>query len=331
MTGSFLYRRREFMLAVGGAAAWPLAARAQPGATPVIGLLNSGAPEPFKTLVAAFREGLAEGGYVEGQNVAIEYRWAEGAYDRLSALAADLVRRQVAVILAAAPPAVQAAKAATSTIPIVFIVGGNPVELGFVSSLNRPGANVTGVSFLVNELGAKRLALLHELLPSASSIGFLTNPSRPSSDLETKGTKQGAQVVGAELHVLNASTEGEIDAALAEFARRRVNAVLVGTDPFFLSRRDQLIALTARLAIPSMFNLREYVVAGGLMSYAPSVTHTYRQAGVYVAKILKGVKPADLPVIQPTKFELVINLKTAKALGLEVPPMLLALADEVIE
>jgi putative ABC transport system substrate-binding protein len=325
-------RRREFITLLGGTAAgWPLAARAQQPAMPVIGFLNSGTPEPLTQLVAAFRQGLSETGYVEGQNLAIEYRWAEGAYERLPALATDLVRRQVAVIFAGAPPAVLAAKAATTTIPIVFTSGGDPVALGLVSSLNRPGANVTGVSFLVNELGAKRLELLRELVPTAAFIGFLANPTRPSSEAETKDTQQVAQTLGVQLHVVNASTEREIDAAFANFAQQRVNALLVGSDPYFFAQRDQLVALAARLAIPTMYNLREYVVAGGLMSYAPSLTDVYRQAGVYTAKILKGAKPTDLPVMQPTKFELVINLKTAKVLGLTVPLIMQMTADEVIE
>jgi putative ABC transport system substrate-binding protein len=298
---------------------------------PVIGFLHSGSPEPNANRVAAFRKGLSEAGYVEGQNVAIEFRWAEGAYDRLPALATDLVRRQVAVIVASAPPAARAAKAATTTIPIVFTSGGDPVELGLVSSLNRPGANVTGVSFLLNELGAKRLELLRELVPTATSIGFLVNPTRPSSEAETKYTRQGAQRFGAQLSVLNASTEREIDRAFANFAQQKVHALLVGTDPFFLTRRDQIVALAARLAVPTIYNLREYVRAGGLMSYAPSLADTYRQAGVYTGKILKGAKPADLPVTQPTKYELTINLRTAKSLGLMVPLIMQMTADEVIE
>jgi putative ABC transport system substrate-binding protein len=323
-------RRREFIFTLGGAAAaWPLAARAQQPATPVVGFLNSGSPEAF--LVAAFRQGLSETGYVEGQNLAIEYRWAEGAYDRLPALATDLVRRQVAVIFAGAPPAVLAAKAATTTIPIVFTSGGDPVELGLVSSLNRPGANVTGVSFLVNELGAKRLELLRELVPTAASIGFLANPARASFESEAKDAQQAAQTLGVQLHVLDASSEREIEVAFANFVQRRVNALLVGTDAFFLGRRDQLITLTDRLAIPTMYNLPDYVAAGGLISYGPSIKDVYRQAGVYTGKILKGAKPADLPVMQPTKFELVLNLKTAKTLGLTVPLIMQMTADQVIE
>jgi putative ABC transport system substrate-binding protein len=325
-------KRREFITLLGGAAtAWPLAARAQQPGMPVIGFLNSGSPDTLAQLVAAFRQGLREDGYVEGQNLAIEYRWAGGVYERLPALAADLIRRQVSVIIAGAPPAVLAAKAMTSTVPIVFTSGGDPVELGFVSSLNRPGGNLTGVSFLVNELGAKRLELLHELVPKAALIGFLANPTRPSSEVETKDTQQAAQRLGVQVHIVNASSEREIDAAFANFVQQRVNALLIGTDSYYLTRRDQLVALAARLAVPTMYNLREYVVAGGLMSYGPSITDVYRQAGVYTAKILKGAKPAELPVVQPTKFELVINLKTAKVLGVTIPLIMQMTADEVIE
>ena len=324
-------RRREFLGVLGGAAAaYPVAVRAQRPAIPAIGFLSSGSAE-LTYLTAAFRRGLSESGYVEGQNLAIEYRWAEGAYDRLPALATDLVRRQVAAIFASAPPAVLAAKAATRTIPIVFTIGGNPVELGFVSSFNRPGGNVTGVTFLVTELAGKRLELLRELVPRAALIGLLVNPNRSGSESETKDTQQAADTLGVKLHPLNAGTEREIDAAFASFTQQRIDALLVGTDLLFLTRRDQLVALAAQRAIPTMYNLREYVVAGGLMSYAPSIAEAYRQAGVYTAKILKGANPADLPVTQPTKFELIINLKSAKALGLTPPDKLLVAADEVIE
>jgi putative ABC transport system substrate-binding protein len=325
-------RRRNFIALLGSAAmAWPLAARAQQPAMPVIGFLNAGSPKPLANLVAAFRQGLSETGYVEGQNLVIEYRWAEGDYDRLPALAIDLVRRQVAVISVGSPQAALTAKAATTTIPIVFTSGGDPVELGLVSSLSRPGGNVTGVSFLVNELGAKRLELLREVVPTAVSMGFLANPTRASFEAETKGSHQAAQALGVQLIILNASSESELDGAFAKFVQYRVNALLVGTDSFFLNRRDQLVSLAARLAIPTMYNLREYVVAGGLMSYAPSLADVYRQAGIYTGKVLKGAKPADLPVTQPTKFELTINLKTAKALGLTVPLIMQMTADEVIE
>jgi putative ABC transport system substrate-binding protein len=298
---------------------------------PVIGFLNSSSSKSFQSLVAAFRQGLSESGYAEGQNLAIEYRWADGDYKKLPRLAADLVDRHVSAILAGGPPAVMAAKAATTTIPIVFTSGGNPVELGFVSSLSRPGGNVTGVSFLLNELGAKRLELLRELVPAATSVGLLVNPTRPSFQSEVKNTQQAAQALGVKLIVLNASTEAEIDTAFAEFSRQGIAALMLGADSFFQSRRDQIVALANRLRVATMYNLREYVAAGGLISYAPSLAEVYRQAGVYVAKILKGAKPADLPVLQPTKFDLVINLKTAKALGLTVSNQMQLLADEVIE
>ena len=324
-------RRREFFtLLGGGVVCWPLVAHAQQAAMPVIGLLNGGSSKGFQSLVAAFRQGLSESGYVENQNLAIEYRWADGDYEKLPRLATDLVDRHVSAILANAP-AVLAAKAATTTIPIVFTSGGNPIELGFVSSLSQPGGNVTGVSFLSNELGAKRLELLRELVPSATSVGFLANPTRPAFQSEVKDAQQAAQALGVKLIVLNASTEGEIDTAFTELSQQRIAALLVGTDVLFLTRRDQIVALANGLRVATMYNAREYVVAGGLVSYAPSLTEVYRQAGIYVAKILKGAKPADLPVLQPTKFGLVINLKTAKALGLTVSNQMQLLADEVIE
>ena len=298
---------------------------------PVIGFLNSGSAEALQSLVAAFRQGLSESGYVEGQSLAIEYRWADGDYNKLPRLAAELVGRHVSAILAGAPPAVVAAKAATTTVPIVFTSGGNPVELGFVSSLSHPGGNVTGVSFLTNELGGKRLELLRELVPAATSVGLLVNPTRPSFQSEVKTAQQAAPALGVKLIVLNASTEAEIDTAFDQFSQQQVAVLLVGTDAFFQTRRDQIVALANRLRIATMYNLREYVVAGGLISYAPSLAEVYRQAGVYVAKIVKGAKPADLPVLQPTKFDLVINLKTAKALGLTVSNQMQLLADEVIE
>jgi putative tryptophan/tyrosine transport system substrate-binding protein len=322
-------RRREFISFLGSfAAGWPLAAHAQQ--SPVIGLLNSSSPTTSPS-VAAFRQSLSESGYVEGQNLAIEYRWADGSYEKLPKLAADLVGRRVSAIFAGGPPAVKAAMAATTTIPIVFTSGGNPVELGFVSSLNQPGGNVTGVSFLENELGGKRLELLRELVPSATSVGYLVNPTRPSFQSEVKNTQQAAQAFGVKIIVLNASSEAEIDTAFAEFSQQRIDVLVVGTDQFFQARRDQIVALANRLRIATMYSLREYVAAGGLISYAPSLADVYRQAGIYVAKILKGAKPADLPVLQPTKFDLVINLKTAKALGLTVSNQMQLLADEVIE
>jgi putative ABC transport system substrate-binding protein len=324
-------RRREVITVIGGAAAWPFAARAQQPTMPVIGFLNSGAAEALQSLVAAFRQGLSESGYVEGQNLGIEYRWANGDYNKLPRLAAELVGRHVSAILASAPPAVVAAKAATTTIPIVFTSGGNPVELGLVSSLSHPGGNVTGVSFLTNELGGKRLELLRELIPTAAYVGFLVNPTRPSFQSEVKNAQQAAQALGVKLLVLNASTEAEIDTAFAELSQQRIAALIVGTDVFFLSRRDQIVALANRLRIATVYDLREYVMAGGLISYAASITEVYRQAGIYIAKILKGAKPADLPVLQPTKFDLVINLKTAKALGLTVSNQMQLLADEIVE
>ena len=324
-------KRREFIALIGSAAAsWPLAVRAQQVAMPVIGFLNGGSSKGYQPFVAAFHEGLSESGYVEGQNLAIEYRWADGDYEKLPRLATDLVDRHVSAILANAP-AVLAAKAATTTTPIVFTSGGNPIELGFVSSLSQPGGNVTGVSFLSNELGGKRLELLRELVPAATSVGFLANPTRPSFQSEVKDAQQAAQALGVKLIILNASTEAEIDTAFAEFSRQGIAALLIGTDVLFLTRRDQIVALANRLRVATMYNQLEYVVAGGLISYAPSVVEVYRQAGIYVAKILKGAKPADLPVLQPTKFSLVINLKTAKALGLTVSNQMQLLADEVIE
>jgi putative ABC transport system substrate-binding protein len=323
-------RRREFIALVGAAAAWPLAVRAQPTAMPVVGWLNSGSRDALERPLAAFRQSLSDSGYIEGQNLTIEYRWADGDYEKLPRLASDLAARHVSAIIAGGPPAVTAAKEATTKIPIVFTSGGNPVELGFVSSFNQPGANVTGVSFLVNELSAKRLELLRELIPAATSVGFLANPTRPSFQSEVKNAQQGAQALGVKL-VLTASTETEIDTAFAELSQQQIAALLLGTDPFFQTRHDQIVALANRLRIATMYNLREYVVAGGLISYAPSLAEVYRQAGIYVAKILKGARPADLPVLQPTKFDLVINLKTAKALGLTVSNQMQLLANEVIE
>jgi putative tryptophan/tyrosine transport system substrate-binding protein len=324
-------RRREFFtLLGGGVVCWPLVAHAQQAAMPVIGLLNGGSSKGYQSLVAAFRQGLSESGYVEGQNLAIEYRWADGDYEKLPRLAADLVGRRVSAIVANTPATV-AAKAATTTIPIVFTSSGNPVELGFVSSLNHPGGNVTGVSFLSDELGAKRLELLRELVPAATSVGYLVNPTRPDFQSEIKDSQQAAHALGAKLIVLNATTEAEIDTAFTELSQQQIDALLVGGDPFFLTRRDQIVASANRLRIATMYYIREFVIAGGLVSYAPSVAEVYRQAGIYVSKILKGAKPADLPVLQPTKYNLVINLKTAKALGLTVSNQMQLLADEVIE
>jgi ABC-type uncharacterized transport system substrate-binding protein len=325
-------RRREFITLLGGAAAWPVAAWPQQQAMPVIGLLSGRSLDDSKSMMVAFRRGLMEEGFVERQNVAIEYRWAEGHYDRLPALAADLVGGQVAVILAVGSvPSPLAAKAATSTIPIVFVVGGDPVKFGLVSSLHRPGGNLTGVSVLSGALTAKRLELLRELVPHAGIVACLVNPKNPEADNQLIDIRTAARTVRQEILVLNASIDHELDTAITTLVRERASGLLVGNDAFFVLRREQLIALTARHRIPTIYFLREFAEAGGLMSYGDSLNDAYRQVGVYIGRILKGMKPADLPVVQSTKVELTINFKTAKALGLEVPPTLLARADEVIE
>jgi putative ABC transport system substrate-binding protein len=321
-------KRREFITLLGGAAAWPLAVPAQQAAMALVGLLSG--TQVDNRLLGAIRQGLKDAGYIEGRNLAIKHLSADARFDRLRALAAELVADPVAVILALAPPAAVAAKAATEIIPIVFATGADPVDLGLVSSLNRPGGNVTGVSFLVNTLGAKRLELLHELVPTATVIGFLINSRNPTSESQIRDVQTAARARGVELMILNASGERDIDAAFASFVQQRVNAVIVGSDSVFVSRPDQLVGLAARHALPAIY-FREFVGAGGLISYGASISDAYRLAGGYVGRILKGEKPADLPVMQPTKFELVINLKTAKALGLNVPDRLIAIADEVIE
>jgi putative tryptophan/tyrosine transport system substrate-binding protein len=330
---TFTIGRRELLAALGGAAAaWPLAARAQQGVTPVVGFLNALGQNDRPNLPAAFRRGLGETGYVDGRNVAIEYRFAENRYDRLPALAADLVDRKAAVIAATGGgAAILAAMAATKTIPIVFTTGGDPVQEGYVASLNRPGGNVTGVSLFSNLLSGKALGLLHELVPNAALIALLANPKLPESARMPSDAEEAARTLTRQLLVLHASTSSEIDAAFATMRQRRAGALLVGADPFFGSRRQQIVALAARDAIPTMYTNREFVEDGGLISYGNDASDHYRRAGVHVGRILNGASPADLPVDQATKFEFVINLKTAKTLGLEVPPGLSARADEVIE
>jgi putative tryptophan/tyrosine transport system substrate-binding protein len=320
-------KRREFITLLGGAAAWPLAVRAQQaGKLPTIGFLNGASPQAYGRNVAGFLQGLKETGYIEGQNVTIEYRWAEGQYDRLPGLAADLVRRQVAVI-AANTPAAPAAKAATTRIPIVFLSGDDPVEHGLVTSLNRPGGNVTGVSTFASALAGKQLGVFRELVPTATSIAVLVNPTNPNSEAYVRGAQEAARTLGQQIHIVNASTETEIDQAF----QGRADPLVVAPDAFLINRIDQLVALAARHALPTMYAFREFPEAGGLIGYGTNLPDLYRQVGVYTGKVLQGAKPADLPVLQPTKFELVINLKAARALGLTIPPGVLAIADEVIE
>jgi putative tryptophan/tyrosine transport system substrate-binding protein len=325
--------RREFITLLGGTvASWPLAARAQQPSMPVIGFLHPTSLDAYADRLRPFREGLKDAGFIEGENVAIEYRWAENQTDRLPALAAELARRQVAVIAAPGPPAALAAKAATTTIPIVFLMNEDPVRLGLVASLARPGGNLTGINIFSAELAAKRLDLLRELVPGAARVGVLVNPVNATTTESTlRDVEPAARAIGLQIQVLNARTSREIDAAFATFVRERPDAVFVGADSFFVSRRVQLTNLAVRHAVPAIYSARDFAEVGGLMSYGASLTDASRQMGVYTGRILKGAKPADLPVVQSSKFELVINHQTARMLGVEIPPMLLARADEVIE
>jgi putative tryptophan/tyrosine transport system substrate-binding protein len=323
-------KRRQFIAGLGGVAAWPLGARAQQQSMPVVGVLNATSSVGYARELAAFRQGLNQGGYVEGRNVAVEYRSADGQYEQLPALAADLVRRRVTVIAAFAAPSALAAKAATTTIPIVFEVGVDPAEMGLMTSLSRPGGNITGVANLNVELGPKKLELLHELVPTANIIGLLVNPANPNNEIRSNDMQAAARTLGVEVDVLRASTERDIDEIFASFVQARVGALVINPDPFFTSRMEQLIALTVRYAMPTISN-REFAAAGGLIGYGVSLTDAYRLAGVYTGRVLAGAKPAELPVQQSTRVELVINLKTAKTLGITFPTALLVRADEVIE
>ena len=326
-------KRREFMALMGGAAVlWPLGTRAQQPAMPVIGWLSARSPAEAASVLQAFRQGLGQVGYFEGKNVTIEYRWAEGRYDRLPALAAELVSRQVTVIAATGGEVSPlAAKAATTTIPIVCTLGGDPVETGLVASLNRPGGNLTGTTIMALEMASKRLDLARQLVPNATVIAMLINPTFPTASAEAREVQNAAHSLGIDINLLNASTESQIDVAFTNIVEQKNGALIIGTDPFLVGQRDQLVRLAARHMIPTIYFLREFVEAGGLMSYGPNIANGYRQAGVYTGLILNGANPAVLPIVRPTQFQIYLNLKTAKALGLQIPPLLLALADEVIE
>jgi putative tryptophan/tyrosine transport system substrate-binding protein len=327
-----MIRRREFITLVGGAAAWPLAGRAQQAAMPVIGFLSSLSPESALHLTEAFRRGLSEVGYVEGQNVTIEHKWALGRYDRLPELAAELAGRPVDILITVGgEPAAVAAKSATSTIPIVFMVGRDPVELGLVASYNRPGGNATGINLLNETIEPKRVGILRELLPQARIVAVLINPTFPPAEMQWRDIEAAARTFGMQTQTFRARTDGEIESAFQSITRQQIPALIVATDPLFVSRRDNLIALSEGHKVPTMYGFRDIALAGGLISYGVSLPEAYRQVGYYAGRILKGAKPADLPVVQPTKLELVINLKTAKALSLDIPDRLLAIADEVIE
>ena len=324
-------RRRQFLVLLGGATAWPLAARAQQPAGAVIGFMNAGSSKGLGRLAVAFRQGLSESGFVENQNITIEYRWAEGHVEQLSAMAADLVKRHVNVIAATGTQAALAAKAATTTIPIVFETAGDPIALGLVGSLNRPSRNVTGITQLSSELVAKRLSLLHDLVPQASTIGFVVNPTDPRFVSQTKDIQEAAKTFAVEIQVVNASTDAELESAFAELGQLRVGALVVGTGEFFNSRPEKIAGLADRHRIPAMYQYRRFAEVGGLISYGPHISDAYRQAGIYTSRILKGEKIADLPVVRATKFEMVINRKAAKTLGLTIPSGVLSIADEVIE
>ena len=326
-------RRREFIALIGSTtAAWPLAARAQQAAMPVIGWLSARSPAEAASVLQAFHQGLGQVGYFEGKNVTIEYRWAEGRYDQLPALAAELVSRQVTVIAATGgEPSPLAAKAATTTIPIVCTLGGDPVETGLVASLNKPGGNLTGTTIMAVEMGPKRLDLARQLVPNATAVAMLVNPNFPTASAEAREVQTAARLAGIQINLLNASTGSEIDTAFTTAVEQRSGALIIGTDPFLLGQRDQLVRLAARYTVPTIYFLREFVEAGGLMSYGPNIANGYRQAGVYTGLILNGANPANLPIVRPTQFLLYLNIRTAKTQGIQIPPLLLALADEVIE